>query len=133
MKNSGISHGELSTLCLELSMLLHAGVGTGDALALLAEESDPEYQTMLKNMAREVDGGAPLSGAMRKAESFPVYVSGLVEVGERAGRTEEALAAAEQQPHGEAGVSPCEAGSEDGSPQPQEEDTPTVTGAEEAV
>lgn len=93
MKNSGISHGELSTLCLELSMLLHAGVGTGDALALLAEESDPEYQTMLKNMAREVDGGAPLSGAMRKAESFPVYVSGLVEVGERAGRTEEALAA----------------------------------------
>ena len=93
MKNNGISHGELSALCLELSMLLHAGVGTGDALALLAEESDPEYQVMLTDMAKEVDGGAPLSQAMRGTESFPVYVSGLVEVGERAGRTEEALAA----------------------------------------
>ena len=93
MKNNGISHGELSTLCLELSMLLHAGVGTGDALALLAEESDPEYQAMLADMAKEADGGAALSGAMRRAGSFPVYVCGLVEVGERAGRTEEALAA----------------------------------------
>ena len=93
MKKNGISHGELSTLCLELSMLLHAGVGTGDALSLLAEESDPEYKAMLMDMAKEVDGGAALSDAMRRAEGFPVYVCGLVEVGERAGRTEEALAA----------------------------------------
>ena len=93
MKKNDISHGELSTLCLELSMLLHAGVGTGDALSLLAEESGPEYQVMLRDMAREVDGGAALSEAMRKAACFPVYVCGLVEVGERAGRTEEALAA----------------------------------------
>ena len=93
MKKNGISHGELSTLCLELSMLLHAGVGTGDALSLLAEESDPEYKAMLLDMAEEVDGGAALSDAMRRAEGFPVYVCGLVEVGERTGRTEEALAA----------------------------------------
>ena len=93
MKKNGISHGELSTLCLELSMLLHAGVGTGDALSLLAEESDPEYKAMLLDMAEEVDGGAALSDAMRRAEGFPVYVCGLVEVGERAGRTEEALSA----------------------------------------
>ena len=93
MKKNDISHGELSTLCLELSMLLHAGVGTGDALSLLAEESGPEYQVMLRDMAEEVDGGAALSEAMRKAACFPVYVCGLVEVGERAGRTEEALAA----------------------------------------
>ena len=45
------------------------------------------------------------------------------------GLIEEALAAAEQQPHGEAGVSPCEAGSEDGSPQPQEEGDPAVLSA----
>ena len=93
MKKNGISNGELSTLCLELSMLLHAGVGTGDALSLLAEESDPEYKAMLLDMAEEVDGGAALSDAMRRAEGFPVYVCGLVEVGERAGRTEEALSA----------------------------------------
>ena len=48
---------------------------------------------MLLDMAEEVDGGAALSDAMRRAEGFPVYVCGLVEVGERAGRTEEALSA----------------------------------------
>ena len=63
MKKNGISNGELSTLCLELSMLLHAGVGTGDALSLLAEESDPEYKAMLLDMAEEVDCVAALSDA----------------------------------------------------------------------
>lgn len=93
MKQNTISYGELAGLCLELSMLLHSGVGTGDALTLLAEESDPEFKAMLSSMARRVDGGGALSEAMREAGRFPAYVCGLTEVGERAGRTEEALAA----------------------------------------
>ena len=84
-----ISNEELSTLCLELSMLLHAGVGMGDALSLLAEEGDK----LLGEMAEQVDGGIPLSAALRDSGRFPVYACGLVEVGERTGRTEEALAA----------------------------------------
>jgi len=88
-----VSHEEISSLCLELSMLLHAGVTTGDALALLSEESDPEYQEMLSAMARRVDDGASLTEALRGAECFPAYVCGLVEMGEHAGRTEEALRA----------------------------------------
>ena len=35
----------------------------------------------------------------------------------------------EKQPHGEADAGPCEAGSEDGSPQPQEEDDPAALSA----
>ena len=93
MKHNSMSHGELSSLCLELSMLFHSGVGTGDALTLLAEESDPAYQAMLTAMADQVDLGSTLSAAMREAGRFPAYVCGLVEVGERAGRTEEALSA----------------------------------------
>ena len=45
------------------------------------------------------------------------------------GLIEEALAAAQQQSHGEAGVGPCETGSEDGSPQPQEEGDPAALSA----
>ena len=93
MKHYSLSHGELASLCLELSMLFHSGVGTGDALTLLAEESEAPYQAMLASMAGQVDQGAALSAAMREAGRFPAYVCGLVEVGERAGRTEEALAA----------------------------------------
>lgn len=93
MNQTMLSHGALSSLCLELSMLFHAGVGTGDALTLLAEESGPAEKTMLSAMAEQVDGGASLSAAMRKTGRFPVYVCGLMEVGEQSGRSEEALAA----------------------------------------
>lgn len=86
-----LSNDEIVSLCLELSLLLHAGVGTGDALSLLAQEE--EHRGMLSAMAEQVDGGKTLSTALRESGVFPVYVCGLVEVGERTGRTEEALAA----------------------------------------
>lgn len=88
-----ISHGEISSLCMELSLLLHAGVGAGDALALLLEDSDAAYKELLSGMAKEVDEGATLSAALKNSGAFPVYVSGLVEVGEQSGRLEEALLA----------------------------------------
>ncbi len=86
-----ISNDDISSLCLELALLLHAGVSTGDALSLLAEEGD--RRGMLKAMAEQVDSGETLSAALRESGAFPTYVCGLVEVGERTGRTEEALSA----------------------------------------
>ena len=86
-----IANEEIASICLEISLLLHAGVSTGDALSLLAEEGD--HRELMTAMAEQVDGGAPLSDALKDSGSFPTYVCGLVEVGERTGRTEEALAA----------------------------------------
>ena len=86
-----ISNDDIASLCLELALLLHAGVSTGDALPLLAEEGD--RRGMLKAMAEQVDSGETLSAALRESGAFPTYVCGLVEVGERTGRTEEALSA----------------------------------------
>ena len=91
MMNYKLSNEEISSLCLELSMLLRAGVNTGDALSLLSEERD--WDGLLSGAARKVDEGQPLSEVLRDTGAFPVYVCGLVEVGERTGRTEEALAA----------------------------------------
>lgn len=88
-----ITHEGIASLCLELSLLLNAGVGAGNALALVAEDSDSEYKGLLTDMAQKVDGGMSLSAALKATERFPVYVYGLVEVGEQAGRTVEALAA----------------------------------------
>lgn len=88
-----ISHEEISSLCMELSLLLHAGVGIGDGLALLLEDSDAVYKDLLTGMADQVDEGVPLSVAMKESGCFPVYVSGLAEVGEKSGRLEEALLA----------------------------------------
>lgn len=88
-----LSYEEISGLCLEISILLHAGVMVGDALALLAEESEGDRKALLETLARAVDRGESLSAAMGTTERFPPYVRGLVEVGERSGHTEEALGA----------------------------------------
>ena len=94
MKNRCLSDMELSSLCGELSLLIHAGVGAADGLSLLAEEERGGAQReLLSSMAREADCGTPLSAVMRQTGRFPLYVVGLVEVGERSGHLEEALQA----------------------------------------
>lgn len=93
MNGYRLSNGEISFLCLELSLLLHAGVGTGDALSLLAGERDGKFRSLLEELARQVDDGTPLHAALRDSRSFPAYAVGLAEVGDRTGRTEESLGA----------------------------------------
>lgn len=52
-----VSKEDLASLCLELSLLLHAGVGTGDALHLLAEEEESSRE-LLERLAEQVDRGS---------------------------------------------------------------------------
>ena len=42
MKNTRLTKLEIASLCRELALLLHAGVGAGDGLALMAEEEPNE-------------------------------------------------------------------------------------------
>lgn len=93
MKKKTLHPQTVAGLCLELSLLYHAGVTTGDALTLLAEGSEGEEKTLLTAMARRADGGASLSTAMEESGAFPGYAVGLVAVGEQSGRAEEALKA----------------------------------------
>ena len=86
-----VTNSELSGLTMELYLLLHAGVGVGDALALLEREDG--YKDLLAGTSALADGGAPLSACLREGGRFPAYLCGLIEVGEGTGRTEEALSA----------------------------------------
>ena len=72
-----ISNEQTGLFCMELSLLLHAGVATGDALALLAEEG--EEKELLSELSNQVDSGSPLSKALRDSGCFPKYVSGMEE------------------------------------------------------
>jgi type IV pilus assembly protein PilC len=81
-------------LCLELSLLLHAGVGVGDGLSLLAEEeTSGSLRPLLSSLAQQVDDGVSLAAALQQSGRFPDYVWGLLEIGERSGRMEETLTA----------------------------------------
>lgn len=84
---------ETSSLCMELALLTHSGLGIGDGLHLLAEDAKGEQRKMLGALAKTVDSGSPLSDAMRESGVFPDYVCSLTAVGERAGRPEESLRA----------------------------------------
>ena len=76
-----------------IANVLHNSVtAAAGGLCLLAEEN-AEYREMLSGMMEQTDMGATLSTVMRDTGRFPAYLCGLVEVGERTGRTEEALSA----------------------------------------
>lgn len=87
-----LSNDTISTLCRELSYLIHAGMGNADALSLMADEGGPN-QDLLRQMAEDTDSGASLSQAFEKTGAFPDYASRLLEVGDRSGKTEETLSA----------------------------------------
>lgn len=92
MKEKQATYLEIASLCRELALLLHAGVRAGDGLALLAEEeTEARRRKQLEAMAHQVDDGVSLGEALESQGLFPAYVTGLVAVGERSGRTEEAL------------------------------------------
>lgn len=92
MKQRKLSNEELGALCLALSNLLHAGLGAGDALDLMArDEPVPELALLLNQMARQADEGVPLDRIVRETGRFPTYLCDLLEVGQRVGKTEQTL------------------------------------------
>ena len=93
MKQQTLSNRDVARICQELAVLLHAGVMMGDGLALLAQEEFGKVSEILAAVGRDVDCGTPLWEALENSGAFPGYMTGLLRVGERAGRTEQALSA----------------------------------------
>ncbi|MEG1917251.1 MAG: type II secretion system F family protein [Oscillospiraceae bacterium] len=94
MKENRVSGGFISSFCMELSLLSHAGIGIADGLHLLLEdEKDGAARGLLIRLAERTDAGAPLSAALRESGWFPPYVAAMTETGEQSGRPEEAFRA----------------------------------------
>jgi len=94
MSNKLLSDEFLSSLCMELSLLLHAGIGVADGVHLLLEDKmDDGARGLLQTMAERLDQNEPLSLAMEQTARFPDYMTNMVRVGERSGRPEESLRA----------------------------------------
>lgn len=94
MKNMKLSNDYLSAFCLQISLLLHAGISIGDGLHMLSEdEEDRDTQRMLQSMVEQVDNGMQISEVMEQSGYFPDYVVYMTQTGEETGRTEEAFRA----------------------------------------
>lgn len=89
-----LDHEQLAALCRALEHLCHAGISTGDALALLAEdETAAQEKELLQSMSRWADEGRSLAEIFRESECFPAYACQLMAVGERVGKSEDTLRA----------------------------------------
>ncbi len=94
MSKRVLSNEYVSAFCLEMALLLHAGIGTEDGLYLLAEdEPSNANKKMLKHMAEVVGDGSPFSEAVRQAGCFPQYVCDMIDTGEMTGRLEQSFRA----------------------------------------
>ena len=94
MKELRLKSEESGALCMALAALFRAGICAGDALSLMAQdETDGVLRTLLTELAARADGGEPLSRVFREAGCLPAYACGLLEAGERVGRTEQVLEA----------------------------------------
>lgn len=94
MKKKIVSNEYVSSFCLEMSLLLHSGIGLEDGLYLLIEdESEKKMKKMLTELADMVAEGKPFSVALREVGHFPKYVSDMIETGEQSGRLEQSFQA----------------------------------------
>ena len=92
MRSPQLSNLEIADICRELALLLHSGISAADGLYLMAEEEkEPHLHGVLTGMAATMDSGSYLYNAFEAAERFPAYITGLLQVGEEVGRTEETL------------------------------------------
>ena len=92
MSKQTVSNEYVSAFCLEMSLLLHAGIGIEDGLYLLIEdEKDKKSKKMLEQLADLVTEGKPFSEAVREVGTFPKYVGDMIETGEETGRLEQSF------------------------------------------
>lgn len=94
MKKNTLSTEYLSAFATQLAMLIHAGIGIGDGLHMLAEdEEDPMAKELLSKLGERVDDGILLSEAMDEQGVFPDYLIYMTRTGEQTGRTEASFVA----------------------------------------
>ena len=76
MSKQTVSNEYVSAFCLEMSLLLHAGIGIEDGLYLLIEdEKDKKSKKMLEQLADLVTEGKPFSEAVREVGTCLLYTS----------------------------------------------------------
>ena len=94
MSSKILSGPYLSSFCMELSLVMKAGISLGEGLSMLKEdETDKQRLEMLTKLFEQVDSGVSLHSAMEESQSFPKYVVDMIEIGEKTGRTEAVLKA----------------------------------------
>ena len=88
-----IKNKEVVIFARQFSVMISANVSLVQALDVLSKQSsDPRFQTIIKDLAAEVDGGARFSDALAKyPEVFSDFFVSVIRSGETSGKLDEVL------------------------------------------
>ena len=94
MKSKTLANSYLAMFCMELSMLIQAGIAFDDGITmLLDDEPDKNGKAVMQSLLDKLNDGSPLSVAIRESGYFPIYMVNMVEAGEKTGRLTQTLTA----------------------------------------
>jgi len=97
MRRKNLSNTYLSTLCLEMHMLLNAGMTINHGvMVMLDDEPDKNARQVLEALQKQLDANLGLAAALRESKYFPEYMVNMVEIGEQTGRLTDTLKALSQ-------------------------------------
>lgn len=83
---------ELSAFCAQIAMILKSGVGVGEGIAIMRDDTqNAQGKAIMAALQQKVDEGVPLYMAMEQTGSFPKYVVNMTEIGETTGRLDEVM------------------------------------------
>ena len=94
MKRNFLDDAYLSSLCLELSLLVRAGVPFADGFLMLHDDdNETASAALMKELSARCEEGATLRAAFEEAGVFPTYLKNVLRVAEKTGRLEVSLKA----------------------------------------
>lgn len=94
MKNKTLSASYISSFCMELYLILQAGITLTEGMEILCEgEPDQANKQALLLAVASMQEGEPLCDALLKTAAFPKYVTDMVRVSEETGNLDRGLKA----------------------------------------
>lgn len=92
MKNKKLNTGYISSFCMELYLILQAGIPLAEGVEILCEgEEDTQTRKILTAVADTLNEGYGLYDALEKTGQFPQYMVDMIEVGEQTGNLDRGL------------------------------------------
>jgi type IV pilus assembly protein PilC len=83
---------ELSAFCLQVSILLKAGVPLDEGLSVMSEDAgSQEEKDLLKQLSDDVELGDPFYEAMDRSKAFPEYVVKMAKLGQETGTLDQMM------------------------------------------
>ncbi len=90
MKEKVFDASYVSAFCMEMYLIIGAGIPFSEGVALLRDdEKEQRRRTILDQLHQQLELGEPIAAAMRTAGGFPVYVIEMVEIGQKTGHLED--------------------------------------------